>query len=78
MRARLDRPVLVGNLVSGGLWLSPLSVLAPIVFMTGLVYVVAGSVLLAAVYARPVLTREQEALAWITPWIAAVALFLPE
>ncbi len=74
-RARLDRPVLVGNLVSGGLWLSPLAFLSPILFVIGAVYVVSGSVFLAAVYARPVLTGKQEVLAWVAPWLLAVALW---
>ena len=75
-RVRLDRPVLVSNLVSGALWL-----LFPAVFgaspmsLIGAVYVVAASLFLAAVYAREALTVRQEALAWVVPWLAAVALW---
>jgi len=73
--ARVDRPVLVGNLVSGAVWLSPLAFLSPILFLIGAIYVVAGSLFLAAVYARPVLTRKREVLAWVAPWLVAVALW---
>lgn len=72
---RLDRPVLIGNLVSGALWLSPLAYLSPTLLVIGAAYVVAGALFLAAVYARRVLTRKQEALAWVTPWFVAVALW---
>lgn len=75
-RVRLDRPVLVGNLVSGALCLSPLAVLSWPLLAVGAVYVVAGSLFLAAVYGRKALTRRQEGLAWITPWLAAVGLWL--
>lgn len=37
--------------------------------------VAVGRLSLAAVYAREVLTRKQEAWAWITPWLAAIALW---
>jgi hypothetical protein len=74
-RARLDRPVLVGNLVSGTVWLCPLAYLSPLVFLIGAVYVGAGSLFLAAVYARPTLSRRQEVLAWVAPWLVAVALW---
>jgi hypothetical protein len=72
--------VLVGNLVSGAVWLWPLAVpwtgiASWPMFVLGAVYVVAAGVFLAAVYARPVLTRRQEVLAWIAPWLAAVALW---
>ena len=75
-RARLDRPVLVSNLLSGALWLSPLTLLSWPLFLIGAVYVVAGSVFLGAVYAREDLTRPQEALAWTAPWLAAVLLWM--
>lgn len=80
-RTRLDRPVLVSNIVSGALWLLPLAVPwgggfgSWVLVGIGAVYVVAGSVFLAAVYAREVLTMGQEALAWATPWLVAVALW---
>ena len=80
-RARIDRPVLVSNIVSGALWLLLLAVPwivqfgSWVLFGTGAVYVAAGSVFLAAVYAHEVLTMGQEALAWATPWLVAVALW---
>lgn len=80
-RARLDRPVLVSNIVSGALWLLLLAAPWPdrfgswVLFGIGAVYVVAGSVFLAAVYAREILTMGQEALAWAIPWLVAVALW---
>jgi ABC-type Na+ efflux pump permease subunit len=74
-RVRLDRPILVSNLVSGALLLSPLAFLSWPLLLLGVVYIVAGSVFLAVVYARRALTRRQEALAWVTPWLVAVALW---
>jgi hypothetical protein len=74
-RIRLDRPVLVGNLVAGVLFLSPLAFLSWPLLVIGALYVIAASVFLAAVYAHEVLTRRQEALAWIAPWLVAVALW---
>jgi len=78
-RARLDRPVLLGNLVSGAVWLWPLAVPWALnslpLFVFGAVYVLVCSVFLAAVYARPVLSRNQELLAWVAPWLVAVALW---
>ena len=73
---RLDRPVLVGNVVSGALWLLALALLGswPL-SLIGAVYVVAGSVFLAAVYARDALTMRQEAMAWAAPWLVAVAMW---
>lgn len=79
-RVWLDRPVLVGNLVSGAVWLWPLAIpwsgIAnwPLLLIAT-VYVVAGGVFLAAVYARETLTRRQEVLAWIAPWLVAVLLW---
>lgn len=79
-RIGLDRPVLVGNLVAGAVWLLPLALPWALnslpLFLIGAVYVLAGSVFLAAVYARPVLARKQEALAWIASWLVAVALWM--
>jgi hypothetical protein len=78
---RLDRRVLLSNVVSGALWLLLLAVPwsdtfgSWALFGIGAVYVAAGSVFLAAVYAREVLTMGQEALAWATPWLVAVALW---
>ncbi len=74
-RIRLDRAVLVGNLVAGTLLLSPLAFLSWPLLVIGAVYVIAASVFLAAVYAHEVLTRRQEALAWIASWLVAVALW---
>ena len=74
-RGRLDRPVLVGNLVSGALWLALLAFDSPVLSLVGAAYVAAGSVFLAAIYAREALTRRQEALAWAAPWLVAVALW---
>ena len=77
LRARLDRPVLVGNLVSGVVWLLltlSLTWSVPL-FLIGAAYVAAGSVFLAAVYARDALTKRQEALAWAAPWLVAVGLW---
>lgn len=77
-RVCLDRPVLVGNLVSGGGWL-----LAPMVItasygawplsLLGAGYVVAASVFLAAAYGRAPVSWSAEALAWTAPWVVAVA-----
>ncbi|MBC9733855.1 hypothetical protein [Nocardioides marmotae] len=72
---RLDGPVLVGNLVAGACWLVVLSFLSWPLALLGAVYVAGASVFLAAVYARPALTRRQEATAWVVPWLAAVALW---
>jgi hypothetical protein len=80
-RARLDRSVLVSSIVSGALWLLLVAALwsdrfgSWVLFGMGAVYVAAGSVFLAAVYACEVLTMGQEALAWVTPWLVAVALW---
>jgi hypothetical protein len=79
-RVRLDRPVLVGNLVSGAVWLWPLAIpwsgiASWPAFVIGAMYVVAGGVFLAAVYAHEGLTGRQEVLAWIAPWLSAVALW---
>jgi len=82
-RVRLDRPTLVSNLVSGTLWLSPLAfpwsgtaVVGWPLFLIGAVYVVAGSLFLAVVYAHEARTTRQEVLAWIAPWLGAVALWM--
>ena len=74
-RLQLDRPVLFSNLISGALCLSPLAILSWPLLAIGVPYVVADAVLLAAVYGRRVLTRKQELLAWIAPWLVAVALW---
>ena len=47
----------------------------PGLFLIGTTYVVAASVFLGAVYVRESLTYAQEALAWATPWLVAVALW---
>ncbi len=76
-RARFDPPVLVSNLVSGAacLLLTFPFVPSPPLFLIGAVYVAAASAFLAAVCAREALTRRQEALAWVVPWLVAVALW---
>jgi hypothetical protein len=73
----LDQPVLVANLVSGGLWLAVLALrgLWPLA-LVGAAYVVVAGAFLAAVYARASLTRRQEAWAWVVAWLAAVALWV--
>ncbi|WP_435744699.1 hypothetical protein [Nocardioides sp. SYSU DS0663] len=72
----LDRPVLLGNLVSGAVWLAvPVALGAPVLALVGSAYVVAASVFLAAAYGRETLTRKQEALVWAAPWLAAVAVW---
>ena len=75
-RTRFDRPVLVGNLVSGALWLLLLAVLGswPLALI-GAAYVAVASVFLARVYGGERLSRKQEALAWATPWLGAVVLW---
>ncbi len=76
-RARLDRPVLVGNLVSGALWLLILALLgAWPLSLIGAAYVAVASTFLARVYARERLSRKQEALAWALPWLGAVVLWI--
>ena len=72
---RLDRPVLVGNVVAGTLWLLPLAFASWPLALVGALYVAVASVFLAAVYAHDVLTWRQEAMAWAVPWLAAVALW---
>lgn len=75
-RVRLDRRVLVSNLVSGAVWLLfPAAIGAWSLSVIGSVYVVAASLLFAVVYARAALTVRQEAVAWVAPWLAAVALW---
>lgn len=76
-RPRLDRPVLVGNLISGGALLFVAAFVGswPLALI-GAVYVVVASMFLAAAYSRDTLTRKQEALAWVLPWLVAVALWV--
>lgn len=71
----LDRPVLISNLLAGAMCLAPLAILSWPLLLIGGLYVVAGAVFLAAVYGRRPLTRRQELLAWLVPWLAAVALW---
>lgn len=73
---RLNRPILVSNLVSGmlcqlllvalGSW--PLAVI-------GAGYIVVGSMILAAAYGRETLTPQQEIGSWAVTWLLAVALW---
>lgn len=72
---RIDDRVLVGGLVAGGLWLVPLLFLTWPTAVIGGAYVVVASVLLAAAYGREHLTRRQELVAWVAPWVALVALW---
>jgi len=71
----LDGPVFVSNVVAGALFLVLLAFLAWPLAVVGGCYVAAASLFLAWVYARPALTRRQEAAAWVAPWLAAVALW---
>jgi hypothetical protein len=75
-RGVLDRPVLVCNLVSGALWLLVLVAVGlwPLA-VVGAAYVLVASLFLAAVHARGPLTPGQVAVAWATPWLAAVAVW---
>lgn len=68
--------MLVSNLASGAVWLLVLVGLGawPLALI-GAGYVVVGSLFLAAVYARDTLSRKQEALAWVAPWLAAATLW---
>jgi hypothetical protein len=73
---RLDRPVLVGNLVAGALWLLLVAASgAWALSLAGAAYVAAASVFLAAVYGHDSLTARREGMAWVTPWLVAVALW---
>ncbi|MDO9497084.1 MAG: hypothetical protein Q7J48_15370 [Nocardioides sp.] len=75
-RVRLDRPMLVSNLVAGAVWLLfPAAIGAWPLSVIGSMYVAAASLFFAVVYARDALTVRQEALAWAAPWLAAVALW---
>lgn len=78
VRRRLDRTVLIGNLISGAVLLAPTPVLlsgAWVLMLIGAAYVAAASYFLAYVYARPELTWTQEGLAWVLSWVAAVAVW---
>ena len=73
---KVDRSVLISNVVSGAVWLLfPAALGAWPLSLIGAVYVVAAGLFLAAVYARPSLSAQQEALAWALPWLGAVALW---
>jgi len=74
--SRLDRPVLVGNLVAGAFWLVVTAFVAtPGLALIGAAYVVPASLYLAAFYARDSFTRGQEGRAWAFSWLGAVALW---
>lgn len=74
--ALLDRPVLVSNLVAGAAWLVLLALITSwVLALLGAAYVAVASAFLAAVYARDSLTWRQEGLAWVAPWVLAVALW---
>lgn len=78
VRHQLDRTVLIGNLVSGTVLLVPTPVVLPgawVLMLIGAAYVAPASYFLAYVCARPGLTRTQEGLAWVLPWVAAVAVW---
>jgi hypothetical protein len=80
-RRRLDRPVLVSNVVSGAFWLFLMTPPwsddfgGPELFLMGAAYVVAGSLFFAAVYAREALSVKQELVAWVAPWLVACVLW---
>ena len=77
MWIRLEPHILIGNVVSGMLWLILLTVLTTwVLAVIGAVYVAATSIFLSAVYARETVSVRQEALAWSTPWLLAVALWV--
>ncbi|NYD59012.1 hypothetical protein BKA08_003250 [Nocardioides marinisabuli] len=71
----MDRPILLGNLVSGAVFLAALAVLTWPLAALASIYVVSASAFLAAAYARDGLVRRLEAVVWIAPWVAAVALW---
>lgn len=81
--SRLDRPVLLSSLVSGGLWLL---LLVPrsetddpgswLLLVVGMTYVVAASLGVAAVHGRGALTRYDAAAAWLVAWLTAVATWM--
>ena len=74
-RTFLDKRVLVSNIVSGALWLMIPAITSPLLWLIGAAYVAVASMFLAAVYSRDKLSRRQEALAWTTPWLCAVAVW---
>ena len=75
-RVRLDSFVVVSNVVSGALWLLfPAAIGAWPLSVIGAIYVFAASLFLAAVYGREALTVRREGLAWVAPWLGAVALW---
>jgi hypothetical protein len=57
-----------------GLWLVPLAFASWPLSVIGALYVVAGSMFFAAVYAREVRTVTA-AVAWVIPWLVAVSLW---
>jgi hypothetical protein len=73
---RVDRPILVSNLIAGALCQLVLVALGfwPLAVI-GAGYVAVGSVVLAAAYARDTLTPRQEIGAWVGTWLLAVALW---
>ena len=71
-----DRRVLISNLAAGGLFLLFLVATGAWPFaVIGAAYVGVASLFLAGVHARDTLSRRQEALAWVAPWIVAVLLW---
>lgn len=75
-RVRLDRPVLISNLASGAVWIAILAFFAtPVLVAVGATYAVLTGVCLAAFYGRPSSSGRQEVMAWVTPWLVAVALW---
>jgi hypothetical protein len=75
-RVRLDRRILVSNLVAGAVWLWPLAFASWPLLLMGAAYVGTASVFLGAVYAREVRTPTLETAAWITPWLVAAGLWV--
>lgn len=71
----MDRVILTSNLASGAGFLAALAVLTWPLAALASIYVVSASAFLAAAYARDGLIRRFEAVVWIAPWGAAVALW---
>lgn len=72
---RLDGRVLAGNLIGGLFMMIFLAFLSWPLALMGAVYVGVASVFFAAVYARPALSRIQEVMAWVAPWLVLAALW---
>ncbi|WP_157571084.1 hypothetical protein [Nocardioides insulae] len=74
-RPRLDRTVLLGNVIAGAVWLAvPALSGSWILALVAMAYVVPASVFQAVIYGRESLSVRQELLAWVAPWLAGVAI----